>query len=219
MSNHVTLTDDERKDVVGFWADYFRSSGEGRQPTAFQLDAINDPEVRDAFLFWQISGNPEDFNPGFLEKTRMLALLEQFGANPTGEQVHLALKKIIVRLCESAELDDIDSTTVWTIAHTMWLLLGGAWMQAMSEMQKMTEIVNSYQQLNPENKFPHSDPLAGFGMAAALLALHVASGGDEHGMDLAAQMYGLAEDHENTRWAREEYARIRAERHAKQNAA
>lgn len=213
LSNHVKLTDDERKDVATFWGYYFRSSGEGRQPTAFQLDAINDAEVRDAFLFWQIAANPEDFNPGFAEKIKMLALIETFGANPTGQQVHAALKKIIANVTsQGAEVDDIDTTTVWTVAHVMWLLLGGAWMDALSEMEQMVEVVSAYQKVNPENKYPHNDPLGGFGLAAGLLGLHAASGGDQHAMELAAKMYGLDENAENTRWARDSYAHIRAER-------
>jgi hypothetical protein len=220
MSNHVTLTDDERKEVVGFWGNYFRSSGEGRQPTIFQLDAINDPRVRDAFLFWQISGDPKEFNPGFAEKTEMLALIELFGDNPTGDQAHKALTKIIGKYnTEGAELEDIDSTSVWVIAHVMWLLLGGAWHPALDEITKMVEVVGSYNQLNPENVSPHDDPLTGIGMAAVMLALHVASAGDQHGLELAARMYGLGEDHENTRWAREQYARIRAERIKNEQAA
>lgn len=223
MSNHVALTDDERKDVVGFWADYFRNAGEGRQPTAFQLDAINDPDVRDAFLFWQIGANPTDFNPGFHQREKTLALTEVFGDNPSGKSTVMALTKLIKDNTDrGVEVEDIDTGSVWTLAHVMWLLLGGAWHWACDEAQLLAELAKKADEVIPGNEYPHKDPLYGLGTATAILSLTAVGHGDEKAMELSAQMYGLDENSASTQWARQNYAQVRADRlrkEAKNNAA
>lgn len=213
MSNHVTLTDDERKDVVGFWADYFRSSGEGRQPTAFQLDAINDPDVRDAFLFWQIGcSDPTAYNPRFSERPEVQSLIELFGDNPTGDQMVDATRRLIHdNTVQGVEMEDLDTGSIWILGVIMWQLLGGAWLWACDEAEKLATITKQADEL-PDNKYPHHSPVIGIGMSTALLSLHAVAGGDDHALDLAAQMYGFDENHPNTRWARNAYARVRAER-------
>lgn len=213
MSNHVALTDDERKEVATFWGDYFRSSGEGRQATAFQLDAINDPDVRDAFLFWQLGADPTDYNPGFNRREKALALAESFGANPTGDQSVRALTRLMRNNNEQGvEIEDLDTGSVWTLAHIMWLLLGGAWQLAVDEATLLAELVIRYKQVLPEDTYPHDDPLSGLGFAAAMLGMTVSTAGGDEALRLSSQMYGLDENHENTRWARENYAQFRTER-------
>ncbi len=212
MSNHVALTDDERKDVVAFYGDYFRAAGEGRQPTAFQLDAINDPDVRDAFLFWQLSANPVDYNSNFQDRTEVLALTELFGANPTGFQAIKALTRLIKDNTDrGVEVEDIDTGSVWTLAHLMWLLLGGAWHEAVDEAQLLSDLVKRANKVLPDNVYPHGEPLMGLGQATALLALLKVAQGEEFALNASADMYGFTPDHPSTRWARSAYQSKRKE--------
>jgi hypothetical protein len=208
MSNHVELTQDERLEVAAFWGDYFRRGGEGRQPTPFQLDAVNDQYVRDSLMFWQIDGDPLKYNDGFPPES--VSLIPSFGPAPDATSALKAMTQYMkVKNEEGVDIEDLDTGSVFVLMHLMWLALGGDWKQALLEASTLSKAVILHQIHSPENKYPHADPLSGLGMAAYMLD---ASPDQGKALDLAAEMFGLSTDHPNTRYARERVIERQLER-------
>lgn len=200
MSNHVALTQEERNEVAEFWGEFFRNGGVGRQPTPFQLDAVNDQFVRDALLFWQIDGDPMQYNDAF--PVESVAMMQAFGPAPQGPKAIEALTKYVkTKNEEGVEIDDLDTGTVFVLMHVMWELLAGNFSLALNEAEVLSQAVVINQFTFPENHYPHSSPLGGLGMAAYLL-LH---NDREKALALSAEMFGLPEDHPNVSFARSAY--------------
>jgi hypothetical protein len=199
LANHVALTQEERLEVAAFWGEFFRNGGEGRQPTPFQLDAVNDATVRDSLLFWQIQGNPNEYNDAFPQES--ISLIDAFGPAPDAHSAISAMHRYMSdKNAEGVDVDDLDTGSVFVLMHLMWLSLGGDFKMAMFEASTLSKAVILHQLHSPENKYPHSSPLAGLGMAAYMLE-HMGDQGKA--LDLAAEMFGLSTDHPNTRYARE----------------
>lgn len=201
LANHIALTQEERLEVAAFWGEFFRNGGEGRQPTPFQLDAINDATVRDSLMFWQIQGDPSEYNDAFPQES--VALIDAFGPAPDALSSIKAMTRYMAdKNAEGVDVDDLDTGSVFVLMHLMWLTLGGDFKMAMYEASTLSKAVIIHQFGDPENNYPHSSPLAGLGMAAYMLE-HMQDKGKA--LDLAAEMFGLPVDHTNTRYARERF--------------
>lgn len=204
MSHHMTLTEEERVQAAAFWGDYFRRGGVGEQPTAFQLDAVNDTNLRDHLMFWQIDADPSIYNPALGERLDQVEIKDALGAAPGHRDVLRAITQIIkTNNDKGVELDDMDTGTVFILMHVMWLLLGGDFASAADEVAKLTAIHLRYQDLHPDHPLPHVDPLEGLGYAAGVLLMQQHMGAPlAKLLPLSAEMFGLPEDHENVVAAR-----------------
>lgn len=210
MSAHVELTEQERTDAIAFWREYFVSGGEGRQPSPFQLDAVNDETFRDAFLFWQIGGDLIAFNPEWQGRTDVLTALVEFGESPTPEaSIHAHTHVLKLMRDKGVEASDLDTGTVFTLGYVMWLLVGGAYVTAAVTMEKLMDLAMKAQSTLGGDKTPHSHPLSGLGLAAAMLTLYEKAGTDrEQLLETSAGMFGLTEESEQTVFAREQVAAL-----------
>lgn len=122
MKHPETLTEQELVGVTDFWRNYILSGGDGASPTAFQLEAVNNEAFRDAFLFWQVGGNPYGDDPHVPAEVK--ANYDRFGPVPTNEKKAVqALTQIIKAV--PPEVETIDTGTVFIIASVMWMLRMG----------------------------------------------------------------------------------------------
>lgn len=204
MSNHMILTDQERNDAATFWGDYFRRGGEGEQPSAFLLDTLNDVQLRDHVMFWQIDADVNAYNPQLNERMDQVKLRELLGEVPDSRSVMKAITKVIGENNKrGVEIDDMDTGTVLILMHVMWLILGGDFYSACDEVAKLTLLHRRYNEVHPEDPLPHIDPLEGLGYAATVLYMRQSNGDDPEALqDLAAEMFGLSVDHPNVQSAR-----------------
>jgi len=127
LKHPETLTEEELVGVTDFWRAYILSGGEGEDPSPFQLEALNNEHLRDAFLFWQVGGSP------YVDSDRVppqtVANYERFGALPTDTLKTTDALGQVVDLVP-ADQDHLDTGTVFVIAATMWAMKQGRFTEA-----------------------------------------------------------------------------------------
>lgn len=208
--NHVQLTNDERKSVLNFWGEWFRSGGQGDEPSAFQLDALNDRLVRDALLFWQVGGTPGDTPQSELREAG--DWIEYLGNRPEAIKVILALTKVMAnRSDQGVSKDDLDLVTVLILMHIEWMLIGGDFQAAGSRAIKLAEVTATHMSQDETLRPAHMDPLKAFSNAALTLDVNERMGLATRETLLAAvaDLFGVPADDEQLSVIRASLERIK----------
>jgi hypothetical protein len=207
MTAHVELTEQERVEAARFWGNYFRSGGKNETPSAFQLDAINDTELRDRVMMWQIGADASAYNPEMGEKfaTEYRDVMEALGANPDADSAQDAIVSVIGDFNDQpVDADDLDTGAVFVLMHCMWALLGGRFDIA-NTMLRALELLAQRSRILGVTEVPFENPLAGLRQAATLFMMLQSVGANrETLLKESALMFGLAEDHPNVVSARSE---------------
>src|SRR5690242_1736293 len=119
---HIELTETERTEVLSYWTNYFRNAGQVDEPSAFQMDALNDKTVRDCLMWWQLGAVPDDPKDRF---NNVLEVLPSLGNSPEPVQSLGALVELLKKLDANLSLDDVDTSAVPLLMNVMWQLISG----------------------------------------------------------------------------------------------
>jgi hypothetical protein len=163
-----SFTDQEKTQLVDFWRAYLLSGGEG-EPSAFQLEALNQPDFRDGFLFWQVGGSAEAEN--FYNPDQTEWFYRAFGPLPSEGQ-DVSVLKALYKVLEfiPPEDDTLDTGTVVVIAVTMWALRMGKYEKAATLIEKATE-VNALDAFTRGTTPHHASPLRTLGVVTQMLPM------------------------------------------------
>ena len=127
LKHPETLTQEELVGVTDFWRAYILSGGEGEDPSPFQMEALNNENLRDAFLFWQVGGSP------YVDDSRVppqtVENYKRFGVLPTDNHKTMNALAQVVDVIPS-DTDHLDTGTVFVIASVMWALKLGKYAEA-----------------------------------------------------------------------------------------
>lgn len=170
MTIHATLTPDERNDMLAFWRDYVLRGGTGEQPSAFAFDALNDPVIRDAFLFWHLGGNPFKQANSPWDPVKMNAAMDVMGPFPTdmGTTIKAMSNATSVLTDAMPDLDTIDTATVLVLSHVMLAMLLKKFNDAAHMIGRIIE-VNVAAANNAGAEVLHLDPLRAIGTAVEII--------------------------------------------------
>lgn len=169
---HVTLSPDERTDVLAYWRDYVLSGGEGEAPSAFMLDALNDETVRDTFLFWHVGGDPfSQESSAWADNPLVKGAMDTLGPVPTNySNVVKAMTKAVDEInAREPDLDHLDTSTVLVLAHVMLGMLLKKFDQART---LLTDIIRLNAQLvrkDPTFVVIHQGPMEAMAVALAII--------------------------------------------------
>lgn len=190
MTAHVTLTEQERADVLAFWRDYTKSGGEGDAPSAFQLDALNDEVVRDTFLFWHVGGNPFDLpDGGWQGKPGIHEAMDVLGPVPTNlNNVVVAMTKAVQEVNSLApDTDQIDTSTILILSSVMYALLFKKFDTAQTLMTQVIEVnmraAVRDKEAGGDGHILHEGPLEALALAASILGNEARKPGREAYID------------------------------------
>lgn len=185
MNNHVTLTEQERDEVLAFWRDYMLTGGEGEPPSFFQLDALNDECVRDTFLFWHVGGDPfSKPDGGWAGKADVAKAMAILGPHPRNtNNVVRAMTKAVNRVNDmDPSIDMIDTSTVLVLAHVMMLLLLKRFDAAGRLLADIVEI-NARASSRLGKPILHEGPLEAMVIVGAIVGATAAQPGNEQKVD------------------------------------
>lgn len=169
---HVTLSPDERTDVLAFWRDYVLSGGEGDAPSAFMLDALNDETVRDTFLFWHVGGDPfAGETSAWADNPLVKGAMDTLGPVPTNyTNVVKAMTKAVEELNASdPDLDALDTSTVLVIAHVMLGMLLKKFDEATTLLGDIIRLNAQLARKDPTFEVIHQGPMEAMGIALAII--------------------------------------------------